>query len=272
MYGKYFKSVTEFSAFLNNGTTQAGFSEKSKRKDYSFTQTNSYEEAEQLLMYGAADIQKRIEAAGVSRVRAQIKKTRPQRKIFANVVGAAAHVPNYIAGLPCSMIDARKKRVPAKVLTVAWNCTASGSTDADEIIKASAAFLGAVLILEASGIRCNVVLCEMSSEHTQGRGEKEAFAVRIKDSRQPLDTLKCAYTMAHPSMLRRHLFRFVEVLEGLPSTWSSSYGYVIHEENIERELLNKLQVKPDVIMNIKRVGGRTPEQVCEYILNQCGRK
>ena len=270
MYGKYFKSITEFSAFLNNGTTQPGFHESSRTGTREFTHTSSYEEAEQLLMYGAADIQKKIEAAGVSRVRAQIKKTQPQRKIFANVVGAAAHVPNYIAGLPCSMIDARKRRVPAKVLTLAWNCTASGSVPADTIIKASAAFLGAVLILEASGIRCNVVLCEMSK--TWSSKQKEAIAVRIKDSRQPLDTLKCAYTMAHPSMLRRHLFRFVEVLEGLPVSWADGYGCPIHEENVERELLNELQVKPDVIMNINRVGSNTPEQVCEYILKQCGHK
>lgn len=267
MYGKYFKSITEFSAFLNNGTTQPGFREKSIIGSYEFTQTHSYEEAEQLLMYGAADIQKRIEAAGVSRIRAQISKTQPQRKIFANVVGAAAHVPNYIAGLPCAMIDARKKRVPAKVLTLAWNCSASGEVSGERIIKASAAFLGAVLILEASGIRCNVVLCEMSRAHG---GKKEAFAVLIKDSRQHLDTLKCAYTMAHPSMLRRHLFRFTEVY--LPVEWADGYGSPIHEEGTERELLNELQVKPDVIMNISRVGSRTPEEVCKYILNQCGRK
>jgi len=269
MYGKYFKSITEFSAFLNNGTTQEGFEEQSRLGSHKFTGTKSYEEAENLLMYGAKELQKRIEAAGVGRVRAQIKKTAPQRKIFANVVGAAAHVPNYIAGLPCAMIDARKKRVPAKVLTLAWNCTVNGDVSTDKIVNASASFLGAVLILEASGVRCNVVLCEMSESHND---EEETFAVLIKDSRQHLDTLKCAYTMAHPSMLRRHLFRFMEVFEGLPVSFACGYGRSIHSEDVERRLLNELQVKPDVIMNISRVGSRTPEQVCEYILNECGRK
>ena len=173
------------------------------------------------MLYGDKKLRKKIEDAGVYTTRLKVQKTVARRSIYTSVVGCAPHVPNYVAGVPVAMINEKKVKVKQKIVTVFYNMAVSGGTSARDIIEACAQLISACMIIEASGVRVNIYAGSVSEDE----GQRVGFAIKIKDSGQPFDTLKMCYPLAHPSMNRRHKFRFLEVTKGVKRGWSDGYGF-----------------------------------------------
>ena len=205
-----------------------------------FAHTKNYEEADDLLLYGCKELQKKIENAGVHQMRMQLNSFQNKRKIYSTVVGFAANVPAYLAGTPNSMINVKTTKVRQKVLNFMYNTSVSCSVSAERIIKAAAKVVQAIMIVEAGGVRVNVWAGEAFKS---GSDPDCLWLCKIKDAGQRMDTLKMAYPIAHPSMLRRRWFKLLETTEGVPSSYTCGYGSVIDNEKRCMETLQNAGVK-----------------------------
>lgn len=217
-----YNSVGEMSAKLNaaNATKYFEGRERSKLKGGYYSGTETYDEADNLLLYGDKELQKLIEEAGVSKMRTKLTGKGTRREIYSSVAGFAAHVPNYITGVPTSMLNVRQKRTAVPVIDLYYNLSANYTQKAEEIAAASAKVIAAAMKIEASGIRLNIHT--VNASHVNG--DYVVSCCKIKSSGQTFDTLKMAYPMAHPSMLRRHFLRHVEVTKGVKKAFVAGYG------------------------------------------------
>lgn len=204
-----------------------------------FAHTKTYAEANDLLLYGCKELQQKIENAGVKKLRMQLNSFQNKRKIYSTVVGFAANVPAYLAGTPNSMINVKTTKVRQKVLSFMYNTSVACGVSAERIIKATAKVVQAIMIVEAGGVRVNV----WAGEAFKSGGEPDClWLCKIKDAGQRMDTLKMAYPIAHPSMLRRQWFKLLETTEGVPSSYTCGYGQVIDNEKRCMETLKNAGV------------------------------
>jgi hypothetical protein len=220
---KRFETIKSFNDYLNNGTTQPAFSNHSQTSGERFTGTSSYEEAEQKMMQGDSDLQKKIEDAGVSQTRIKVQKQVQRRQTYSSVVGAMPNVPAYIiSGAPNSMVAQRLVKTKKKVLNIGYSMTAHNGVDKGDIIKASAKIVSAVLNIEATGVRVNLysLFCAKSGKNLIG------LSLKIKGASRKIDTLRMSYPLAHSSFLRRQCLRWEEVTENIPQCYAGGYGYV----------------------------------------------
>ena len=264
---KRFDNVKTFAEYLENGTTQPVFVgyQYSKTKDRDFTGTANFDEAHSLMLYGDKNLQKKIEAAGVSDLRTNIRKYVAKRQVYSSVVGAMPNVPAYLAGAPNSMINVRKQKQNQTVVNVGYNSAVFGGVDAVDIIRGGAKLVAALMILEAKGIKANVYCLDLDTEGS----EYVSYSIKIKSSGQKFDTLRMAYFLAHPSMNRRHKFRFEEVTEGISSHFVFGYGRPETNDNtIKKHFHEKCHLDLDAAFNYESLSNMTTDQIINRILGK----
>lgn len=270
---KKFSGTGELSRFLADAVVQPAFAGRAQSHG-SFTEdnesytrwakTNTYEEADNLLLYGCKELQKKIEKAGVAQLRLSLNSYTTKRRIVSSVVGFAANVPAYLAGTPNSMINIRQHKEKQRVLSFMYNTSVSASVSASHIIEAAAKVVSAIMIIEAGGVRVNVWAGEAFSE---GGQPDCLWLCKIKEAGQRMDTLKMSYPLAHPSMLRRQWFRLLETTEGVPSSYVDGYGAPITSERRCMQTLKNAGVN-----NIQRalcyseVEYKTPEEIAKMLV------
>lgn len=260
---KRFGSIKEFNNYLDAGTNHL-ISESSHTGSSDFTGTESYADATKLFLYGDKELQKRINELGVAKYRkVAMNKFAPKRQTFSCVQGFAPHVPNYIAGTPNSMINMRTMHIRQNVVTVFYNSAVSGWVDADDITKAVSKLCCALVKLEAQGIRVNLYAGTLG---TSGK-QNGSFAIKIKDSGQPFDTLKMVYPLAHPSFNRRHKFRFIEVTKEINSSWAHGYGSSQTNDEKTREFLCEHGLKVDRAFNYESLQCAAIDDIINMITN-----
>ena len=279
---KKFQSVGELSHYLAQAKIQEPFRRDCESTDeynmssYSTTDrmrrwsaTESYEQADSLLLYGDKELQQKIEAAGVSQIRTQLKQHRNRRQLCSAVVGVAPNVPNFVAGAPTNMIAVRQVRVKQPVLTFMYNTSVSASVSAEDIIAATAKLVAALLIIEASGIRVNLYAGEVCTKNDHYC----CWTCRIKDSGQMIDTLKMSYPLAHPSMLRRQWFRLLETTPGVPTAYVSGYGRPVTSENEAQKVLQAAGVRNvDRVLGYENIKHKTAEAIAKELTEGEGAK
>jgi hypothetical protein len=183
-----------------------------------FAGSKSYADAEELMSNGYLEPLEKIKA-GVKKVAAM--QAVPRKRAINNVVGFAPHVPNALAGIPQSMIDIKSTPEPTKIITLAYMKTFGANIGTSEIINAGINMLGLVQQLEQNGYRVALDVMDVVLK------DKQAAAARInlKTHRQHIDYLKLTYPLTHPSMMRRHLFKWLETLPGLTEPdFKTGYG------------------------------------------------
>lgn len=260
-----FGSIKQFNDYLQAGKTNQGWlyesaldTSKDKHED---CRTWNFEEATDLMLYGDKKLLTKIENAGVYTTRLKVQKNQVRRTIYTSVVGCQPHVPNYVAGVPVAMINEKKVKVKQKIVTVFYNMAVRGDVSASAIIEACAQLISACMIIEGNGIRVNIFAGSVSRD----AGQRVGFAIKIKDSGQPFDTLKMCYPMAHPSMNRRHKFRYLEVTEGVKRGWSVGYGRRCNDD-ATRKVLSDNGMKVDAVFNFESIEGLNAEQIADKII------
>lgn len=265
---KHFNSITEFDKYLCENETQPNFkgleiSQKEGNED--FRKTRTYEEAKNLLLHGDKELAKKIEDAGVAKTRLKLKTQQTRRQLFSAVVGVAPNVPNALAGVPTSMISVKEIRCKTKVLNIFYNIAADCTISADTIIKLSAKFVAACMLIEAQGIRLNINVGCVSKKKKQN----VACSVLIKSAAQPFDVLKMVYPLAHPSMLRRHFLRFIEVTENVSKDFVNTYGAPVKSKETIKEIINNSK-KFNAVLSFYDINEEmTAEEVAKEIINRC---
>lgn len=223
-----FKSIHEFENFITKNPENKVFKDcsylASKDKKYwtvDFTNTESFDEAVDLLHNGwtdkAKELTKKLKA--VERDMAPIMKQ--QRCV--SVAGYQPIVPLFLAGQPANMIGTRMQPVKQKVVTLVKSISYNGLVDTDEWTEQGLKALAVVKKLEANGLRVNVDIVRGGYDSdTNSNGI--VCRVRVKNANERLNVSKLAFTMCHPSMQRRLMFRFTEVYDKVSSGYRSTYG------------------------------------------------
>lgn len=215
-----YKSLHEMEQYLNDTPVNDFFvgRQSSSTGDYSFTHTESYEEALDLLHNGWEDMAKKLER--VMRSPKMSVDIKTQRKNVYDVAGYQCCVPRYVNGLPDSMIRQHNVKQKQKVVVINKSIDYSGSVRASTIEEESIKALRIVKVLEGQGMRVelNIVL------GTQSGNTKLAQKVRIKAAGERMNISKLAFPMVHPSMLRRLNFRWIEVCPDSARSMVGNYG------------------------------------------------
>lgn len=259
---KKYESVKAFEADL--ASTKARFSyvgsHDTTSYDFRFTGTHDYDEANKKLLFGDNNLAKKIGDAGLYETKCKIQKYATKRSFVASVVGVAPHVPNFIAGVPNSMIRPINTHVKTPVVTIGYNMSVSGGVDKGDIISNASQLLSAIIILEAKGVRVNLY----ALNHSKTDEDEALFAIKIKSSGQPLDLLKIAYPIAHPSMNRRHKFCWLEHFGPL-SFDGGGYGWAVTDEKKSKADFAAHGLRFDNIFSYKLLRGKTAEQIVAEI-------
>lgn len=223
-----FKSIHEFENFITKNPENKVFKDchylASKDKKYwtvDFTNTKSFDEAIDLLHNGwtdkAKELTKKLKA--VERDMAPIMKQ--QRCV--SVAGYQPIVPLFLAGQPANMIGTRMQPVKQKVVTLVKSVSYSGNVEPEEWTEQGLKALAVVKKLESNGLRVNVDIVRGGYDpDTKSNGI--VCRVRVKNANERLNVSKLAFTMCHPSIQRRLMFRFTEVYDRVSSGYRSTYG------------------------------------------------
>ena len=208
-----FVSVTEFIHTINTRKVRESFenSQSSQTKNYQFTGTEDYKEANDLFLYGDKNNANKLNEA-LRKIKAQGKGNETRNKLYNSPCGFMPIVPKVLAGDPQNMLSIRKEKYSnTKVLNIVYNVTIDWSIKADEIVETAAKVANVIATLEKNGYRVNLYVYDCGKCL---RDTISTILVKIKDSGEYLDTLRIAYPLVNPSFVRRHMRAYLERLEG----------------------------------------------------------
>lgn len=180
--------------------------------DKTWSGSESYDAAESLFLSGWGDKLDRIKAEYI-RQTAHIRNTEQVNRAVTrhDVVGSTANVGRYMSGHPRHMRRNEQVQLPSKTIHLTYLFGVACNKSNEDIIKAGITVISAVATLEKMGYRVRLDVATMVSNGDNGDWTKGIFGGFVaKDYRQPLDLLKLAFPVAHPSMFRRIGFRFME--------------------------------------------------------------
>lgn len=261
---KKFDNIHQYQTYLDNGTLNDGVTrESSKTGSYHFTHTDDYDHANHLMKTGDREIAEQIEETGIYTTNKRVFATRPRAKMVQSVGGFMPNVPAYLAGAKKQMWQMKKKPVKQRVITVFYNCSTCGSTSADEIVKTSAQLLSAIMQIEGTGTKVNLYYANLAKSDGQCVGP----VIKIKDSGQYMDVLKMCYPLVHPSMMRRHFFRFEEVTDGVSRRLpNGGYGHPVCQREYVTEAARVAGVRDARCISYSEIEGCNGEQIIDKIM------
>ena len=220
-YIREFDSLNEFESYITNTPLNDTFRWQklsSTNGSYSFTQTQSYEEATKLLKDGWSSMAQEI-TKKLNVIKNQVVNEHVQ-KILYDVVGFQASVPRYLQGIPTSMVNKKLVPVKQKVITLDKDISYNASIKTEQIIEASVQTLQLIKKIEAQGIRVNLnLIWGVAAGDT-----KEVAKIRLKSANERLNISKLSFPLVHPSMLRRLCFRYLEVAPTVTKSYTWGYG------------------------------------------------
>lgn len=216
-----FDSLNDFYNYITTTDTNEAFKDKhlsSKRIGSHFAGTENFEEAIKLFKYGWPDgsknLTKKLNDSSIS-----IKPTMKSRT-QKNVAGYQVLVPNYLSGDPLNMINRKMVPVKQKVITISKSISYNAFVEKETIENESVKAMQIAKKIESQGIRVNLNLIFGATKNNMTILVK----IRLKKSTEKVNVSKLAFPLVHPSMLRRLLFRFEEVVPGIDPAFCYGYG------------------------------------------------
>lgn len=180
-----------------------------------FTGSDSWDEAQALILSGAPDIVKKL-SANLDNI---ARRTSESPRIVRGVAGFAPCVPAALAGRPDSMYARRRRPAQAPVIDIYFDASYNCDVSADTMIEIGSYMLAAVRDIESRGIRVNLHIVIFSED---SRGNVAGLVTRVKSAGDSFSLAAVSYALCHPSFLRRHFFR---VLETCPEASMKMPGY-----------------------------------------------
>lgn len=231
-----FDSFDEFLQFMKDskgkGAERNDGSEKYDFKDWYGTKTfdNAIEIAENGWSEGAnliKDVLDKIKFLGKATTFSPIYQ----------VSGESVDVGRFLSGEPENMLEWELiETTGKKVVDIYFNVVASSGYSTTSLINYGSVCLSVVDYLESIGCRVNLYSYYSFAENTSGTN-KRMIRVKIKNANDSLNIATCAFAIAHPSMMRRFMFKCCEVFDGF---YFYGYGYV-----------KEFEAKDIVLNNIK---------------------
>lgn len=203
-----FKSWADMVAFCKNAKPRNGAQACSINGSEHFTMTKSWDHCLDMAVNGWPDMARR--ASTIARpIYAKISNLVQHDNINYGVEGPGIDVGRYAEGIPeCRQVfdpvinSGKSNRVLTMIVNVGALCT----VNADTMATKGAFALAIMDLLELSGYR---VMIKAVSIAECGNTIVKVFAT-IKEADQIPDKNRLAFCMAHPSVLRRLVFRIRE--------------------------------------------------------------
>lgn len=225
---KIFGDITTFCEWLNNQPRRTEWPTETSHQDdvaNGWYGTASWETAEQLLYHG--DVQTAREIEKQTRQLVSTFCSSYSRTVRCGMVGFAPHVPNYIAGVPQSMLTQQRINRHVPVLSLYYNRSVNSNVNNADLTRASSLLLAAIVKLERSRTRVNLNVCDITAKDWDAK-TIFAWSFKLKDASKPLDIVRCAYPLANTAMERRHFFHCMERDQAVPTTFAGGYGCALH--------------------------------------------
>lgn len=217
-----YESINDLLQALNTkNNSYMAHKDDSQDSSFSFTGTHSYAEAMDLLRNGWEHGAKKL----ASPIKLSIKDQQDVKRSVQefNVVGQQAIVPLYLQGVPTSMLSRVNKPTKQKIIVINRAITYNMRVSQEDILKEGLKTIQIIQSLEKAGLRVklNVSWCSTSK-----RGDQVLLAkVCIKQPQERLNISKLAFTLGHPSMLRRIALKWYETTPTMTSSgFSGGYG------------------------------------------------
>lgn len=241
MYKEEFSSIFELMNTLkerpNNKFMRNEHSSQTTGNS-SWSGTNTYEEAESLLIYGYNDPVKNIKSNLIKNKKLVSKMYNLIPKPIATnqVVGFVPNVPNALMGLPKSMISVEKINRNKKTISIIYATGGAVGIEPKTLESAGTALVSAINLIELAGIQTRLSIGFIPSV----KGRQIIFpTVNIKNFNERFSLQKICFPMVHPSMFRRIGFKYLETCPSMEEDFSCGYGRPASLEQIKTCLKEK---------------------------------
>jgi hypothetical protein len=179
-------------------------------------------------------------------------KPEPYRSIEMSVAGAFPMVPNYCAGDPeCMVIDpGSDMRQSNPIIRIDFNNWTHAGVRPEDMMLRGAAVVSLAETLERHGYSTELRIVGNS----RSGGTDFRYSIVFKKAGEILDLDRAAFAIAHPATMRRLCFAILEQHPNAEGSFSSGYGYPLHQPN------DPTSGQPGGAIYIKAsVGRETPE-------------
>lgn len=230
IYMEEYNSISEFVQKINSRPQNPEMTSKqSENGGFSFTGTNDYNEAENLLLHGWVEESEKLNEM----LKLKALKEKSVKNTY-DVAGFQCSVPRYLQGIPTNMINQKVVTKKQKVITITKNISYPAYTRKETIEQESVKVLQLVNNLEKQGYRVilnvtligregDVILCNKT---------------RIKNASERLNLSKVSFPMVHSSYLRRIMFKWIETFEYTTKSFDGTYGTPVKCEDFNDIIKN----------------------------------
>lgn len=193
-------------------TTAQGFTDASyDSHDRRFRGVSGYDEAKKQFIEGTK--------AAVEMSKAFASEVDPRQREAANSpCGCVPIVANALRGIPDSMVDIRRKRIP-KATRLVVDMTVHCGISCSDIIRAGKQIIAAVGKLEGQGISTEI-MCTVDS--LMCGNVLTGMGVTIKNAGQGFSAARVSFPMSSPAFLRVFSLMHTSRLKGCP--YDAGYG------------------------------------------------
>lgn len=247
-----FRSLKDFYDYICNTPINEAFRWKAHKSvevnEYrtKFTGTRDFDEATILFKDGYKEGAERLSNV-LKAEEAKVKPTYARRTAY-DVQGYMPCVPLYLNGIPNNMITTRNVKIKQKVVVINKDISYSAGVSKDKIMDESVKAFRIIRKLESQGYRCELNIVFGSYMYKRGF----AIRIKIKGADEKLNISKTAFPLIHPSMLRRLIFRFIEVYPDVTSNFTSGYGIPISQGTL-KQLYNGIFLPKIIQMDIDKL-------------------
>jgi hypothetical protein len=243
IYITEYQSLTEFlsditsrpnNKFFKNRTSSQTY--ESTSKSYKWYGTEDFAKASYMMTHGWDAAAQKM-ATKVKLTNSAATAVRSSKPSYG-VVGSQASVPRYLQGIPTNMVSRQMTYAKQKVVTITKGIAYSSSWTPDEILAECTKALQIIQSMENGGqrVRLNVTWFITSNDnrcHTMCK-------VCVKQPDERLNLSKMAFALAHPSMLRRLFFKWLETDDYTQHDMGDYYGYPAYKSSEYAKIKDKV--------------------------------
>ena len=247
----HYSSLSAFTKYLqkNEGTKTCAYA--SHEGSYTFTETNSFEEALTLLKTGSDEIKAGLKDAVKHAISDLAKELNSQPEGYIpDVEGMFFDVAKVVEGEPEAWYREPWDKVKKPRISVPVMGTYNASFDAKKAIENASKIIALIKAMEDKGIEVEMTMVFLSSNMTNDR-EHSMTAITVKGYDENFNWSKLS-AMLHPSFFRRCVFRDSELQA--PKNLSGGYGGDYNPKDVFEGGENMLKISDaDSVRRFKEV-------------------
>lgn len=215
----YFANISDFIHEVKHATTIPGRMQESMKNDYDFTRTKSLDEAWEMIENGYMD----EKGEQVLRLTEKLLMNSHKAVQFNDIKGFVPNVPNYLMGIPQTMINREVTMYRDKIINILVNTGVAWHVGSDWIFEKAFEIFRVIVDFETQGYRVNLYKVIGASNGSSSDGDFILGFIKLKDDRERINLKKMIFPLTHPSMQRRLDFRFRETF-GKTDVTHNGYG------------------------------------------------